>query len=533
MNRTAVLLLLAVLTAAGLAQVGVVDTIGGTTFDNQNSGPAYQWLATDADNGIHATWMFSAEPQSSGWPDRTVNYNFFDPSNGQWFWIQPGDYMASGLNSQERRTGYGTLELDPSGGAAMVACHYNAGGMPPQFTATVTRDLAPGAGIFDECVGAPNLIEYFLPVIAATGDRTLHLLVIKFQASDNLYYSRSTAWCTWESPSGWSQTGASGHNIFASHQSNRVLATWMTGNNESLALGYRYSTDAGANWGPVQQLTPPSAFGGDTLTVCSRGASGLFDADDDWVLATTLLPVVADSAHENPAELWLYHSGTSQWSRIHRAESHSLAGGFGSHAAICDRPSLGYNPENGRFYVAWEQFDSSNVEPSTGLLRAEVWTASSADGSAWSNPVRLTDPGTSSKRFPSLGRDCRGDSLAVGWLEDLIAGFHSDEVGAESDNPICVWRGTVDAITEGEPARVTRLSARPNPGRRFRFTGLSRTGATVDVYDSRGRLVRRLSSTPGLTWDGRDDAGSRVRPGCYFARCRGAAAAPLKLVVLE
>jgi hypothetical protein len=439
--------------------------------------------------------------------------------------------MSSGVNSQTRRTGYGTLEVNPTDGVALIGCHYNAGGMPPQFAPIVARDLQPGAGIFDECAGAPTLTGYFLAITAMTPDQTLHLLIIKFTATDNLYYSRSTSWCNWDSPAGWNQTGAFGHNLIASTHSNRLLATWMTGSNDSLVLRYRLSTDAGSTWGQIAELPAPPAFGGDTGAVCARGASGLFDRDDNWLLVTTVLPVIGDSAYDNPAELWLYNSGTSQWHRIHRAESHALAGEFGSHASICDRPSLGQNPETGRLFVSWEQFDSTNVEPSTDLLRADVWLASSVDGVTWSEPSRLTDPDESSKRFPNIARNCSGDSLAVGFVQDCIAGFNSDSVGAVSDNPVCVWRGVASGIAE---ERWTPYAARltpeviPNPfshSTAIRFPD-SRLPVphSLSIYDVSGHCIRTLAiphspfPTPySLSWDGTDNLGRRVEPGCYFA----------------
>ena len=514
---------------------GVIDTVGGTTYDNQNSGPSLQWLATDPEYGIHVTWMSSARPQGSGWPDRTMKYNFYDKETGEWSWIDPQDFMLSGMNSQSQRTGYGTLEPEPTHGAALIACHYNAGGMPPQFTPIVARDLEPGSGIFDYCNGAPNLTGYFLPVIATSSNETIHLLLIKFASADNLYYTRSTTWCNWENPTGWSQTGAFGHNIIASHESNTVLATWMTGHNDSLALNYRVSTDAGANWDPIQQLEPPQAYGGDTITVCATGASGLFDRSDNWVLVTTLLPAIGDTAYQNPAQLWIYNSRTSEWHRIHRAESHSLAGGFGSHAAICDRPSLGQNPETGRLYVAWEQFDSTNVEPSTNLLRAEIWLAYSDNGVNWTDPARLTSQDESSKRFPVIGRNCSGDSLAVFFEQDCIAGFNSDEVGAVSNNPICVWQGQAIGIREQKQTDIKFLNSFPNPGKRFVFESGTTEYRNSDLYifDIKGKLVRRIPSQTGSwTWNGKDESGHNVQLGCYLASWRGRNI-KIKLVVIR
>ena len=231
MKSAIVLLLLCgpVLVAAPLP-VGVIDTVGGTTYDDQNSGPALQWVVNDPAYGIHVTWMYanSATP----WSDRTMQYNFYDKTTEAWNWLDP-DFMVSGTNSQYRKTGFGTLELDPADGSARIACHYSAG--MPGFTPVVVDDIAPGAGIFDESRGEPNLTDYFLPVIAMPQDQSLSLLLIRFAASDNLYYTRSTTWGEWNVPVWWNVTSAFGHNIVASRTSNKLLATWMSGNGADLA----------------------------------------------------------------------------------------------------------------------------------------------------------------------------------------------------------------------------------------------------------------------------------------------------------
>lgn len=519
------LTVIAVLAAAtAFAYTGAIDTVGGTTFDSQGSGPAHQWVVRDPRYGVHVAWMYST--QGSSWPDRNVRYNFLDFSTGTWNWLEPSDFMASGLNSRTSRCGYGTLEVVPEDGAGLIACHYAPQVM--QFEPTALRDVAAGAGVFDECVGAPNLTGFFLPVVATTPDRSVHAMVIKFQATDNLYYARSSAWCTWEVPQGWSVTGAFGHNLVASRSSDRLLATWMTGRNESLALSYRVSTDGGTTWGDISQLTPPAAFGPDTGTVCFGGGSGLFDAQDNWLIVTVLVPVVADSAYMNPAQIWFYHSGTAEWHLIRRAGAENLAGGFGSNAAICNRPSLGRNPGTGRLFVAWEEFDSLNVEPATGLLRADIWVSQSADGTSWAEGFRLTEPDFASKRFPCISRDCSADSLAVGFIADSVAGFNSDGVGPVSRNPVCVWRGSATGIAEEKSAGFERVAVMPSFGPRFALRGPVGAGR-AEVYDAQGRLKRRLKLVRGRgVWDGLDDRGRRVEPGCYFVRV---GSAEVKLVV--
>jgi subtilisin family serine protease len=70
-----------------------------------------------------------------------------------------------------------------------------------------------------------------------------------------------------------------------------------------------------------------------------------------------------------------------------------------------------------------------------------------------------------------------------------------------------------------------RLRLSPNPFRGS-VTIDAPPGSRVRVFDPQGRVVRRLSSDGTmrhLSWDGRDDRGSAVRPGLYFVRCDHAA----------
>ena len=489
--------------------IGVIDTVGGTTYDDQNSGPALQWVIDDPAYGIHVAWMYANS--ASPWSDRTMQYNFYDKNTGAWSWLDP-DFMVSGANSQFRKTGFGTLEVDPANGAACIAAHYAAG--MPDFTPVVVEDLSPGAGLFSEWLGAPTLSGYFLPVIARPQDGSISLLLIRFAASDNLYYARSTDWGTWDEPAFWNVANGFGHNITASRSSNKMIATWLTGIGAELGLSYRFSSDGGADWDNTQTLTPPAAFGGDSGTVCLIGATATFDKDDNWRLVTTLVPLVADSALQNPAQLWVYNSGTSQWNFIHGAGAQNLSGEIGENASFCGRPSLGQDPTSGTFYCAWEEFDSTNFEPTTGRLRADIFAASSPDGTTWSDPVRLTNGDATSKRFPFLARNCSGDSLAVGFEQDSIAGFNTSGTGVISRNPICVWRGTgVGGVSESRPSS---LAARPPLTASLIRGILNLQSATCNLrseivlLDASGRSVLELRPGPNDV--------SALSPGVYFVR---------------
>lgn len=80
---------------------------------------------------------------------------------------------------------------------------------------------------------------------------------------------------------------------------------------------------------------------------------------------------------------------------------------------------------------------------------------------------------------------------------------------------------------EVTPAAEVSLAISPNPARAavsLRFTTREAGIARAHVLDAQGRMVRRLSEawrpagTHAIAWDGRDEGGSPVRPGTYFAR---------------
>jgi len=60
----------------------------------------------------------------------------------------------------------------------------------------------------------------------------------------------------------------------------------------------------------------------------------------------------------------------------------------------------------------------------------------------------------------------------------------------------------------------------------------------LDVYDLRGRHLRRLASGPGfagprqIVWDGRDAAGRPLSSGVYLVRLRSAAGVVTRKVTL-
>jgi hypothetical protein len=85
-----------------------------------------------------------------------------------------------------------------------------------------------------------------------------------------------------------------------------------------------------------------------------------------------------------------------------------------------------------------------------------------------------------------------------------------------------------DPVGVGEPVAISFLAQNaPNPfaaRTTFQF-GLARAGdAALDIFDTQGRLVRRLvrgafpAGAHVATWDGADDSGAPVPPGIYSCR---------------
>jgi hypothetical protein len=131
-------------------------------------------------------------------------------------------------------------------------------------------------------------------------------------------------------------------------------------------------------------------------------------------------------------------------------------------------------------------------------------------------------------------------TVAYSWSHDLDLGVTNwdEEVG----NYLFRNTSSLTAVP-GRPAALAALRAQPNPLRErtvIRYLGEGAPRASLAIYDVQGRRVRSLHEGPmagGLLtweWDGRDDAGSRVAGGIYFARlAAGGRAGTVKLAVLR
>ncbi len=508
--------------------VGVVDTVGGTTYDWCANGPIYRMLCNSPDYGIHVVWMYSASDQTTH-PDRNMRYNFYDYSMGMWNWIDP-DYMQSGVNVFTERCGYGNLDVNPVTDVATVPAHLHT-----PLATDVARDLAPGAGIFEYCPGSPALEGYLWPPLAVSQNQTIHLHMIDDASRNAIFYSRGVTWCDWSTPVGLAAPQPNptfpNHNIAASKVSDKVCVTWEFSGGSPDPGFYRISTDGGTTWGNSTDLPWPAAHGGDTAT--SYHITSFFpyyDRQDKLHILAGVMPFVAGQGYIIPADIWHWSpDNTPNWARIHRGtcQAQNLQAAVGYNALYACRPSIGEDRYGG-LYVAWEQFDSSNVEPGPPeLLRADIFYARDNydNGQTWTPGVKITDRSSVSHRFPSIIDRFNGDTLYIFYQIDQHAGFFVQGQGPCTNNAMVVHKVPVTTgIKEQKQVPLhLALKAEPNPfSNRTRLNySLPSTGRVeLEIYDPTGRSVasRNEFQAAGrytVTWHAQD-----MSPGVYVVKLK-------------
>jgi hypothetical protein len=503
--------LLAASLALGQGYIGRVDTVGGTTYDWQMSWGAQRRLVNAPGYGLHAVWVWSLD-NSGGFPDRNLHYNYYDFALRAWNFIDP-DPMQSGVSVFTHRVGIGGLAgARPASGAAVV---YSYKGTTGAFTPMVARDAAAGTGVFDYADGPRS---FLWPVAAVGSDDAYHVAMLDDSGSRGLCYSRVTL-PVWDSVRPIAQVESDMYSIAAARGGPEVCVCWTSAEGE---VFLRISTDGGRNWLDSASLPLPPAFGGDTVPAFSLlGPFPFYDSQDRLHFVVPVLPVVHDTQYVMPTEIWHWCAQNSpNWSRVHRAgcRPENMQGGVGYNAAYAGRPSLGED-DYGRLYVAWEQFDSSNVEPSTNRLRAGIWLSGSPDnGATWMPGVMITERNTYSHRFPSIidrmvPGGASGDTVCVLYMIDSVAGFYVQGEGPASLNPIVCQFVPAPEVGVEESRPLTAYSSQPTATILSGASSVRRLASGV-LYDAMGRRV--FDPKPGVYFIGeglgaRDQGLGRMR----------------------
>jgi len=532
--------------------IGTVDTVGGTTYDYCTNGPAYRMLVQTPGVGVHVLFMYSLD-QDTLFPNRNLRYNFYDYNYRVWSWQDSLDFTQSGQNVFATRAGYGCMDVDTTG-VAVVSAHHSTGSGQADYAPIIARDAAVGQGIFEYSPGEPTINNYEWPYISVGSSGVHQLAIIAASNQNNLYWSRSTTWQTWDPamsiPSPQPEPNFPTHNIATSDVpgSNKVCLTWVgtisTGYQQNPGF-YRLSSDGGSNWDAPVDLGYPPAFNVGSETLPSYVVSSLFpfyDRNDNLHIVGNVSPYVRDTLWILPSQIWHWcDARPDSWDLIHVASPDSLMGNVPSNSSVSCRPSLGEDT-SGNLFVAWEEFDGVNVEPTTSRLRADIWYSYSTDhGVTWAEGTKITDGGDVSYRFPSILNPI-SDTVMVEYLIDQVAGtFVQGAEGPATNNPIVVqkWADTIPPAVEGPksvlPGRMD-IAASPSParGRTVISYALPRSGdVSLAVYDAVGRPVQTLASGRreagrySTTWDARDAAA-----GVYFYTLTSGKASLTKKLIL-
>jgi hypothetical protein len=389
----------------------LIDTIGWTDRDRQFLFPATRYLTYDSIYGVSAVYK-------SGYGE--IRYNF-RPRGGNWL-------FPSGVLVNQYQRNLGCLEYNIRNGKTFISTDYLDRG-----TRTITNfvDSAPGAGRFQETFITTSAQ---FPLIAAGRYGYPKFAAIR---NDTLYYL--SAWSSY-------RLGHIGpfprHNIIASKKSSRLGFVWA---DEQGNLNIRETPDGGGTWYPRRLITDS------VPSICNRsmfGAQATYDSIQIHIVAD-----LYDGNNRGRVQLWHYcASDTPSWRFIY-AFSFPDTTKLGRYTAALCRPSIGIdrrlrNSDLNLLYVVWEQFDPMNIDPRTGIARADIWASHSPDnGKTWTEPIRLTSPDSTSKRFPFLAETVN-DTLHIIYFADQIAGCWELGEGQQTLNPVLYLRVPTRIFTE-------------------------------------------------------------------------------------
>ncbi len=476
MTRLLTLLALAV---PAVGQV-LVDTIGYTSRDRQVYGPAIRYIANDTAWNTHAVWK-------DGYGD--IRYNFH-PRDGNWRW-------ENGVIVNPYSRNLGCMAVNTTTGRALIGTDFIFRGSPQ---ISYFEDSAPGAGVFKEQTFGSG----YRHNLVATNYRGWERFAAVY--GDSLYYrtvmGRRLMGIVGPFP---------GHNLAASKDVGRYGYIWTTTTRQNRGtLYFKETPNNGGAWYATVDLSDsvPSSF-----TRCLLGGCAIYDS-----IRLHLIAGFYDGTNPNRSEIWHYAKyETPPWYLVHRFSLPDSTD-VGDNALAACRPSIGHVPRTQLLFAVWEQFDPENIDPLTGLARADIWACRSLDkDQPWGEPVRLTTPDQTSKRFPFLA-EAVNDTLQIIYFADQVAGFWEQGQGPQTTNPVIRLRVPADLLFTAVNEKPT--SARDSPGIEIRpavssawFTISCATGSPLLVFDNTGRRIARIiPPAPVFDW------GTELRPGVYFIR---------------
>lgn len=451
----------------------LVDTVGWTDRDLQFYGPALRYLVYDTTFGTHVVWK-------NGYGE--IRYNHC-PRHGTWRWP-----TGTVINRFQRNLG--CLDIDVRNGWAYISTDYLWRGRP---VISYFADSAAGAGSFRETRLAYDRRHN----LVAASDRGYP----KFAAlsADSIYYYGYF---------GGVPLGEVGpfpsHNLAVSKQSGRFGYIWTTNQGPHAGRLYLKQTpNNGANWYATVSLSDsvPSTYNRSLLGACAT-----YDT-----IRLHLIADLYDGTNRYDVVFWHYCPYLSPpWHvALHVALPDTTPIGTRNLAAC--RPSIGLDRRRQEFYIVWEQFDPGNIDPRTGLARADIWASRSRDyGCTWGDPQRLTGPDSVSHRFPFLA-EVVDETLRILCFGDRVAGVWEQGEGEQTVNPVLLLRIPADRLPVAVGEQSAPIPSQRPPGHKLvtgTGLGFSESGS-LKLVDATGRIM--------LAADSPTIAARRTAAGVYFA----------------
>jgi len=492
-------LLKALLLFSSSSALGTQSIAGYTFNDQQVFGPALLRICNDTLSGIHLVWKdANSEPL----------YNFLPRGAESWRW-------TGGTRVFSRHVSLGNMDWSPVEVVPYISGFFLA---DRRHQAICALDRGTGLGDFlSFTLDWDQDVKWNLGSISYDGGRQFAEL-----RGDSLGSHRTfIGLCL-------GKVGPfPSHNLSAS-KTNGMLAIFWTRNDgvNDGDLYLRRSTNNGYSW---RDTTVPSRLIPDSSRNTYLGASGIHDQLGNLHIAANTY----DGSNRYAAAIWHYSpADTPPWSLVRRVRADSTAGAITDEALVCGRPTIAERPATGELFMVWEEFDPGNLEPATGFLRADIWAAKSIDqGRTWDEPIRITEPDRTSKRYPCVAA-LADSSLHVMFLIDSVSGFAAEGQGPTTNNPVAYLRVPASLI----PSAVTEpsahgtiplfgLSVTPSLSRAsqpilIRASLPAALPSCLTISDITGRTVAqwRLRGSGRVLWHGTDSQGGSASPGVYLCR---------------
>ena len=231
-------------------------------------------------------------------------------------------------------------------------------------------------------------------------------------------------------------------------------------------------------------------------------------------------------------------------------EENTLQSQFGLYAQKLDGTGIRQWGAEGVGLIPLGSSEISMVNTcTTGAGAFVFWSSAASFGQDVLSGMRLTASGspdlgtiavsstTSDKLRLFLAKSTRG----VAFLAWTDARIDEGDILVQNVNPDgTLGPDQLAAPGEGPPLAIRLSRPHPNPSRgdvRIDFALPGHGDFSLVLLDPQGRVVRRLAKGSGprsgtAAWDGRDDAGTAVAPGIYFARLRSAAGVRIERVAV-